>query len=278
MTKTETDSFKTEIIEYVKEIYSLILEDYEDVLSEESKRIINNFNYDEDIVIDEGGIFSKGPGRWENRTNKLHLSPELFYKTTYKRGMEVVVEHLPIDDILQKLKNSSKETFSGEELANLVRQKNLTHLDITKGVVIHEIFHSIIHMKSDEEVFSINYDGKLYDCRGVKGELLDEGLVEYYARKFADAHDLFLFPSIPYQNNVEYARMVEKKIGKNTNKLVFNGNYKTVLNYIHEPDFLENYHILENDWLQTRIIDRLKTAKSKTNFYDFGEVEELELA
>jgi hypothetical protein len=278
MTKTETDSFKAEIIEYVKEIYSLILEDYEDVLSEESKEIIKNFNYEEDIVIDEGGKFSKGPGRWENKTKKLHLSPELFNKTTYKKGMEVEVNHIPLDNIISKLKNSSNETFSGEELANLVRQKNLTYLDVTKGVVIHEIFHSIIHMKSDEEIFSINYDGKLYDCRGVKGELLDEGLVEYYARKFADRHNLFIFPSIPYQSNVEYAKLVEKKIGKNTDKLVFNGNYKTVLNYIHEPNFLESYHILENDWLQTRIVDRLKIAESKNDFYDFGEVEELKLA
>jgi hypothetical protein len=278
MTKTETDSFKADIATYVKEIYSLILEDYGDVLSEDSKNIINNFNYEEDIVIDEGGKFSKGPGRWENKTNKLHLSPELFYKTTYKKGMEAEVKELPIEDILGKMKNLSNEIFSGEELANYVRQRDLSHLDITKGVVIHEIFHSIIHMKSDEEVFSINYDGKLYDCRGVKGELLDEGLVEYYARKFADKHNLFLFPSIPYQSNVEYAKIVEKKLGKNTNKLVFNGNYKTVLNYIHEPNFLENYHILENDWLQPRILDRLKIASLRTDFYDYGEVEELELA
>lgn len=278
MTKTETDSFKEDITSYVKKIYSLILEDYIDVLSDDSKNIIENFNYEEDIVIDEGGKFSKGPGRWENKTNKLHLSPELFNKTTYKKGMEVEVEYLPIDKIISKLNNSSKEIFSGAELANLVRQKNLTYLDVTKGVVVHEIFHSIIHMKSDEEIFSINHEGKLYDCRGVKGELLDEGLVEYYARKFADRHNLFIFPSIPYQGNVEYAKIVEQKIGKNTNKLVFNGNYKTVLNYIHEPNFLESYHILENDWLQTRIIDRLKIAESKDNLYDFGEVEELKLA
>lgn len=276
--KPEITSFKEDITNYVKQIYALILEDYGEFLSNASKEIIENFNYEDDIVIDEGGKFSKGPGRWENKTKKLHLSPELFYKTTYKKGMEVAVEKLPLEDILNKLKNSAKEKFTGAELANLVRQQNLTHLDITKGVVVHEIFHSIIHMKSDEEVFSIYYDGKLYDCRGVKGELLDEGLVEYYARKFADEHNLFVFPSIPYQSNVEYARLVEKKIGKNTNKLVFNGNYKTVLNYIHEPDFLESYHILENDWLQTRILDRLKIAETKNNFYDFGEVEELKLA
>ncbi len=278
MTENEKIDFKNDIKNYVKRIYSLILEDYKDILSNKSKEIIMNFNYEEDIVIDDGGMFSKGPGRWESSTKKLHLSPDLFNETVYKKGMEIEVKHIPIDGIMNKLNKSYEEKFTGEELANLVRQKKLTYLDVTKGIVIHEIFHSIIHMKTPEEIFSINYGGKYYDCRGVKGELMDEGLVEYYARKFANKHNLFIFPSIPYQENVEYAKIIEKKIGKNTTKLIFNGNYKTVLNCIHDPEFLEKYHILENDWLKSRIIERLKTAQLKNNIYEFQENEKLDVA
>ena len=39
-----------------------------------------------------------------------YVSPELFNKTTYKKGMEVEVNHIPIDDIIIKLRNSSRET------------------------------------------------------------------------------------------------------------------------------------------------------------------------
>jgi hypothetical protein len=270
-------SFEKEIRATCENMNDMVCRDscLEFFLNPQPEKGTNYFNFE----MNPFGTLYLGFGKDRYDSKKIiDVSPELFNKTTYKKGMEVEVNHIPLDNIISKLKNSSNETFSGEELANLVRQKNLTYLDVTKGVVIHEIFHSIIHMKSDEEIFSINYDGKLYDCRGVKGELLDEGLVEYYARKFADRHNLFIFPSIPYQSNVEYAKLVEKKIGKNTDKLVFNGNYKTVLNYIHEPNFLESYHILENDWLQTRIVDRLKIAESKNDFYDFGEVEELKLA
>ena len=277
MTESEKFLFKEDIKEYVKEVYTLILKEYGKYLPEETINMINNFNYDEDIVIDGGGKYSKGPGRWEKETNKLHLSPDLFNETTFKKCLEVEVPLLPIKDIEEKLKNSANEIFTGEELANLIRQKHLTYLDITKGVVIHELFHSIIRMKSDEEFFSLEYDGKRFDCRGVKGELLDEGLVEYYARLFANKYNLFLFPSIPYQGNVDYAKQVLDKLGKNANKIIFTGNYKTVLNYIHEPGVLESYHIKENEWLKTRIIDRFKIAEEKDNVYDFEGIEELEL-
>lgn len=277
MTESEIFLFKEDIKQFVKKVYSLILNEYGIYLPEDTKKMIEEFNYDEDIVIDGGGKYSKGPGRWEKETNKLHLSPDLFNETTFKKGLEVEVPLLPIEDIEIKLKNSANENFTGEELANLIRQRKLTYLDITKGVVIHELFHSIIRMKSDEEFFSLEYDGKRFDCRGVKGELLDEGLVEYHARLLANKYDLFLFPSIPYQGNVDYAKQVLEKLGKNAYKIIFSGDYKTVLNYIHEPGVLENYHNKENEWLKTRIADRFKIAEEKDNVYDFEGIEELEL-
>lgn len=277
MTMTESNVFKVDIINYVTNIYPLILEDYKDVLPIESINIIKNFNPNVDIKIDDGGKFCKGPGRWENSTKQLHLSPVIFNELTFKKGMLVTVKEVPLEPIEEKLKRSALEKFTGEELANLIRQKNLTYFDVTKGIVLHELFHSIIHMKTNDEVFSINYNGRPYDCNGVKGELLDEGFVEYYARKFSNKHNLFCFPSIPYQPNIEYAIRIEKMLGKNTDKLVFNGDYRTVLNYIHDQAFKDEYNLVENDWLQKRIIDRIKISEFKENLYDFGEVEELKL-
>lgn len=277
MTLTEMYAFKADITKYVMEIYSLILEDYKNVLSEKSLDIIKNFNPEEDIIIDDGGKYYNGPGRWENSTNKLYLSPEIFNKVTFKKGLEVDVKKIPIDIIENKLNNSANEEFTGEELANLIRQKNLTYFDVTKGIVIHELFHSIIHLKSNDELFPIQYEGKTYDCSGVKGEFLDEGFVEYYARKFSDKHNLFHFPSIPYQTNMRFVKRIEDMIGKNTDRLVFNGNYKTLLNYIHDIEFKDNYNLSENNWLQDRIKGKIKVAQVKENLYDFEEVEELKL-
>lgn len=269
--------FKLDIEEYVKAIYSLILEDYEEYLPLDKKKLISNFDYKNDIVIDDGGKYSKGPGRWENRAKKLALSPMTFYENTYKNEINKEVKHIDINLIEEKLKNSSQESFTGMELANLIRQKNLSCLDVTKGIVIHEVFHSIITMKMEDEVFRIEYNDKIYDCKGVKGEFLEEGLVEYYARKFANKHNLFMFPSIPYQPNVEYAKKIEKELGKNMYKLLFRGNYKTLLNYIHKVGMLDEYHEFENEWLNERIIKRLKRMTDKEEFVEFNEIEELKL-
>lgn len=268
--------FKEEIIEYVKYLYSLILEEHGDELPEESLDLINNFDYEKDIIIDDGGKYSKGPARWEKVSKKLHLSPRLFYENTFK-NIDPNVEYIPFENIMKKIMNSANESFSGEELSNLVKQTKLSHFDITKSVVIHELFHSIISLKTDNEFFPVDFDGKIYDCKGVKGEFLDEGLVEYYARRFANKYELFLFPSIPYQINVEFAKKIVEKLGKNANRIIFNGDYKMILNYIHEPGFLESYINMENEWLKTRITERLKIAKEKDEAYNFENIEELEL-
>ncbi|HPF83313.1 MAG TPA: hypothetical protein PLV83_04035 [Bacilli bacterium] len=272
---TELDKFKLDIEEYVKKIYSLILIEYKEYLPKEKIELISNFDYKQDIVIDDGGKYSKGPGRWEN--NKLHLSPMAFYENTYKKEINKEVEKLDINEINKKMKNSANNNFTGLELANLIRQNNLSCLDVTKGIVIHEIFHSIITMKIEDEIYSINFNDKEYNCKGVKGEYLEEGLVEYYARKLADKYDMYLFPSIPYQKNVEYAKEVEKVIGKNMNKLLFRGNYRTILNYIHKVGQLDSYQEEENKWLKDRITNRLKKMQDKEEFVEFNEIEELKL-
>lgn len=269
--------FKKEISEYVKLIYSLILEDFGDYLPKEKLELIKNFDYQNDIIIDSGGKYSKGPGRWEHNTKRLVLSPMAFYENIYKHEIEKEVEHIDLSLIEKKLKNSANETFTGTELANLIRQKKLTHFDITKGIVIHEVFHSIITMKLYNEVFRVKYNNKNYDCKGVKGEYLEEGLVEYFARKFANKHNLFMFPSIPYQPNVEYAKRVEKELGKNIYKLLFKGDYRMLLNYIHKVGWLDEYHAFEDKWLKERIIKRIKTMKDKEEFIEFNEIEELKL-
>lgn len=273
----ELEQFKLDIEQYVKKIYSLILEDYQEYLPEEKIKLIKNFNYQEDIILDDGGKYSRGPGRWESGLKKLALSPITFNETTFKKQIDKRVNDIDIDIILEKLKNSANETFTGDELANLIRKNNLTYLDVTKGIVIHEVFHSIITIKQNDEVFRVNYKGKLYDCRGVKGEYLEEGLVEYYARKFANKHNLFMFPSIPYQNNVDYAKRIEKELGKNVYKLLFKSNYKTLLNYIHKIGMLDDYHRFENEWLEKRITKRLERFDEKEEFVEFNEIEELKL-
>ena len=267
------EQFKLDIEEYVKLIYSLILEDYGKYLPDDKLRIINNFNYKTDIVIDTGGRYSTGPGRWERKTHKLALSPITFYEKTFKAEMAKQVKHKELSLIEEKLKNSANETFTGTELSNLIYQKKLNHFDITKGIVIHEIFHSIITMKIDDEVYRIEYDDKTYDCKGVKGEYLEEGFVEYLARKFANKHNLFMFPSLPYQPNVEYAKTIEKLLGKNVYKLIFDADYRKVLNYIHKSDLIDEYNKMENRWLKSRIINRLEYRKTKDEYIDFDEVE-----
>ncbi len=269
--------FKDEIIEYVKYLYSLMLQEHEHELPPEKIDQIKNFDYENDIVIDDGGKYSKGPARWEKVTRKLHLSPKLFYENTFKDALDNDINYIPLEDIMNKIKNSANESFTGEELANLVRQTDLSHFDIVKSVVIHELYHSLISLKSSEETFTLNYEGRSYECRGVKGEFLDEGLVEYYARRFANKYNLFMFPSIPYQLNVEFAKKVVEKLGNNANKIFFNGDYRTVINYIHEPDYIDRYNNLENNWLKERITERIKIAKEKDDSYDFTSVEELEL-
>lgn len=273
----ELELFKQDIEQYVKQVYTLILEDYGEFLPIEKRNLINDFDCKKDIIIDDGGKYSKGPGRWESRLKKLALSPFAFYESTYKNEIKKEVPYMDIELIEKKLKNSANETFTGSELANLIRQKKLTCLDITKGIVIHEVFHSVITMKMENEIFRIDYKGKTYDCKGVKGEYLEEGLVEYYARKFADKHNLFMFPSIPYQKNIEYAKRIEKELGSNMNKLLFKGNYKTLLNYIHKVGMFDEYHEFENIWLNERMTKRLKKMKDEEEFIEFNEIEELKL-
>lgn len=271
----DLDKFKKEIIDFVKLVYSLILEDYKEYLSDEKRHMIESFDYNSNIKIDKGGKYTNSPGRWESKTNTLALSPESFYNTVYKKEVEKEVPIIDIEEVLNKLKNSSCEVFTGLELINYIKQKNLSVFDITKGVVIHELFHSIITLKDPDEVFRITYKGTNYDCKGIRGDYLEEGIVEYYAREFSSRHNLFLFPSIPYQDNMAYAKDILNKLGKNANKLVFNSNYRTILNYIHKEEEFKKYSSFEKEWLDKRIIKRLETKDIKDIAID--EIEELKL-
>lgn len=270
------DEFKLEIEEYVRRIYSLILEDYGKYLNQSKIDMINNFDYKNNIKIDKGSIYTISPGRWESKTNTLALSPVSFYNTVYKKEIERDIIKLDINEIQNKLNNSSNEIFTGLELINYIKQNNLSVYDVTKGIVIHELFHSIITLKDANEIFRVSYRGKNYDCKGIKGDYLEEGIVEYYARCFANKHNLFLFPSIPYQENVEYAKEVIEKLGKNADKLVFNSNYRTILNYIHKEEEYKKYDSYEAEWLNKRIIKRLETKDIK-DIIDLDEIGELKL-
>ena len=271
----DLDKFKIEIIDFVKLVYSLILEDYKEYLSDEKRCMIENFDYSNNIKIDKGGKYTNSPGRWESKTGTLALSPESFYNTVYKKEVEKEVPLIDIEEVLRKLKDSSNEVFTGLELINYIKQKNLSVFDITKGVVIHELFHSIITLKDPNEVFRVTYKDKNYDCKGIRGDYLEEGIVEYYAREFASRHNLFLFPSIPYQDNLAYAKDILNKLGKNANKLVFNSNYRTILNYIHKEEEFKKYSSFEKEWLDKRIVKRLETKDIKDISID--EIEELKL-
>ena len=268
------ETFKKEIIEYIKEIYSLILEDYKEYLPVDKINMIKSFGY-ENIKIDKGSIYTNSLGRWESKTNTLVLSPETFYNMVYKKEIEKEVPIIDINAIINKLNNSSNEVFTGLELINYIKQKKLTVYDITKGIVIHELFHSIITLKDPDEVFRVVYNNKNYDCKGIRGDYLEEGIVEYYARDFANKHNLFLFPSIPYQDNVLYAKDILNKLGKNANKLIFSANYRTILNYIHKEEEFKKYNSFEKEWLNKRIIKRLENKDIKEFFID--EIEELKL-
>lgn len=264
----DMEIFKQEIKIYIKKIYDLILEEYKDYLSDDKKKWINNFNYEEDIIIDNGSEFSSSPGRFDSKTKKIHLSPKQLFEKNYKDAILKDVEKIDIALLEEKFKNSANETFTEEDLLSYIKQKKLNVFDIIKGIIIHEIMHSIISIKIDEESFCVSYNNKIYECNGVKGEYLDEGLVEYFSRKFANEHNYFFLPSIPYQENVEYVKQLEKELGKNIYKLAFNNNYKSFFNYIHEVGLLEEYNNIENKWLTNRIINRIKNRNIKEGIVD----------
>ncbi len=271
----DLETFKEDIKEYIKHIYSLVLEDYKEYLTIDKKELINEFNYDEDIVIDDGGEYSNSPGRWENKTRKIHLSPRTFYDKTYKEAIGKKINNIDIKVLEDKMANSANEKFTEEELLSFIKQKQLSCLNVVKGIIVHEVMHSIISIKIDEEIICVSYNNKIYECKGVKGEYLDEGLVEYFARKFANKHKLFLIPSIPYQKNVEYVKRLEMILGKNIYKLSFCNNYKSFFNYIHEVGLLEEYNEIENKWLTDRIINRIKNRNIKESLIDFSEENNL---
>ena len=114
----DLDKFKIEIIDFVKLVYSLILEDYKEYLSDEKRCMIENFDYSNNIKIDKGGKYTNSPGRWESKTGTLALSPESFYNTVYKKEVEKEVPLIDIEEVLRKLKDSSNEVFTGLELIN----------------------------------------------------------------------------------------------------------------------------------------------------------------
>ena len=270
------DEFKLEIEEYVRQIYSLILEDYIEYLPQEKIDMIKKFDYKNNIKIDKGGMYSTCLGRYESNTKTLAISPVSFYNNVYNKEINKNIELLDINTIIKKMENSSEEEFTGLELSNYIKQMNLSVLDVTKGVVIHELFHSIITLKDENEIFSIEYDNKYYECKGIRGDYLEEGFVEYYARKFANKHKLFMFPSIPYQENIKYAKNISKELGKNIYKLIFNCNYKTLLNYVHREGEYKKYSSFEKEWLDKRIINRLENKKNKEELV-LDEIEELKL-
>lgn len=258
----ELETFKEEIKQQVRKIYNLILEDYKEYLTKDKINLINNFDYDEDIVIDDGNEFSNNPGRYDSKTHKIYISPNVFYESTYKDAISKNISVIDIEYLENKLNNSANESFIEEELLSYIRQKELSVYDVISGIIIHEVMHSIISIKIENEIFCVNYNNKIYECSGVKGEYLDEGIVEYFSRKFANKHKMFLLPSIPYQENVEYVKKLENILGRNIYKLAFTNNYKSFFNYIHEVGLIEEYNNIENKWLTNRIINRIKSKNN----------------
>ena len=181
------------------------------------------------------------------------------------------VSKINANSVEEKFKNLPYELFSVNDLKTLIKHKNLSCFDVCRGLVIHELFHYLITVKSPLEEYKTIYNGKEYKCKGVIGEYLEEGLVELYARMFALKHNLFMFPNINYQDNIKFVLKLSQEIGSNMDKLVFNSDYLGLLNYVHKNGLKEEYSSLENAWLEKRMISRF----DKMNEIKEEEIEEL---
>ena len=69
---------------------------------------------------------------------------------------------------------------------------------------------------------------------------------------------------------------MKKQLGMNANKLIFNSNYRTILNYIHKKEEYKKYDSYEAEWLSKRIVRRLETKDIK-DIIEADEIEELKL-
>ena len=261
--------FKNDIKNYVQELFTLILEDYRNYLPISKIEFIENYDFNNNIIIDKGGKYTKAPARIEN--NVLSLSPTIFYDNFVKNYIDNDLKMVDIDLVEEKFKNLPYELFSVNDLKTLIKTKNLSCFDVCRGLVIHELFHYLITVKSSLEEYKIIYNGKEYKCKGVIGEYLEEGLVELYARMFALKHNLFMFPNINYQDNIKFVLKLRQEIGSNMDKLVFNSDYLGLLNYVHKNGLKEEYSSLENAWLEKRMVSRF----DKMNEIKEEEIEEL---
>lgn len=204
---TEEDFYKSQMLAYSKKIAYLIMQDYGEILDEETKSKIQKFNLtDDSIVFLDTKDFPEVSVDGKKGTAYARKSEGKVYFPTYDRSCDII-------------------TFTRKREQDLV----------------HEMFHIVT--KSYVEKQELVQNGiKVGEYK--PGMLFDEALVEKSASDFATRHNLIYQPMASYIPYVHSLETFMKKYGIKHNHQMFNRNYQNIINNATQQEQYQ-YYIFE---------------------------------
>lgn len=257
-----TDETKQQLLEETKNLLSFtaerILKEYEKYLPEEKKEILQNFIDKKSVKLGirdyHSPVLEPGPGRAKN--GEVILTPDSYHKYVQKEVQAILydekwktyISSINLEELENKIINSDIMSVTEAEVGAYRHLKQMSLNEMIESIAIHEMFHTIIGIKDKnrQRVGSYTINNEEEKIVVPFGRMIDEGMVDYYTRKFCcnkkyrDEYrklygkELPFIPSGKYEAGIKVARPMDQLLGLDKT-LIFNGNCTEILRRINHP-------------------------------------------
>lgn len=212
---------------FYDEIKNNFLQEYETYLSNKKRKQLRNLDFSKKIILTEKSTNDNKIINYNLETNNYEISL-LSYNKALDKQIKPLFSVLEMNDVLEKYKDMANNSFSDLEVEILISSKQLNIEDIIKSQFLHELFSSIIDIRVSEEI-------KFKDTYGIyfkkSGSYLNEGIIEYFSRKFSSKNNINYIPETKYQKILNLISKVANN--KNFEEECFNGNIHTISNNLN---------------------------------------------
>lgn len=296
-----TEDTKQQLLEETKNLLSFtaerVLKDYEKYLPKEKKEILQKFIDKKSVKLGtrdyKSPSLEAGPGRAKN--GEVILTPDSYseyvrkevYAISYDEQWKNYINSIHLGELEKKIINSDIVSVPAAEVGAYRHLKQMSLNEMIESIAIHEMFHTIIGIKDQnrQRVGSYTINNEEEKVVIPYGRMIDEGMVDYYTRKFCcnkkyrdEYRQLYgkeipFVPSGKYEAGIQVARPMDQLLGLDKT-LIFNGNCTEILRKLNHPGLMKTAEeIEENDFQELIGIYHKKSLRGDNKKIDDQEME-----
>ena len=137
------------------------------------------------------------------------------------KGIEKNIKRQLITEYNEFISEEKASLLLNEDYFNKSNYSNNKSLSKYQGELLRKLFSELINVKVEDNIESEN---------------LQEGLVEYYTKEFANKNNLEINERPDLKNKIKNAKEMINKLGEKSNKLIFTSNFNDINSIISETD------------------------------------------